>query len=40
MVDGIKMKMGFMSDEVRAYKPEAVVIDKSGYDKVNYGMIL
>jgi len=40
VVDGIKMTVGFMADEVEKIMPEAVILDKSGYLKVNYGMVL
>lgn len=40
VVDGIKMTAGFMADEVEKLMPKAVILDKSGYLKVNYGMVL
>ena len=40
IVEGIKTKIGFMADEVQKLMPEAVILDKSGYFKVNYGMVL
>lgn len=40
IVEGVKMTAGFMADEVMKAMPEAVVVDKTGYMKVNYGMIL
>ena len=34
------MHEGFMSDDVRKVIPEAVMVDESGFDRVNYHMLL
>lgn len=34
------LNTGFMSEDVRKVRPEAVTVDPSGFDQVNYSMIL
>lgn len=34
------VRQGLMSDDVRAHRPEAIVPDPSGFDRVNYGLAL
>lgn len=39
-IDGIKTNIGVMADEVAKIMPRAVILDKSGYYKVNYAEVL